>query len=395
MNKNDIVNLKPETPKSKQLFLLVFGAITFYFLLLKFEAVKLVLSKAINILFPFILGAAIAFVMKYPINFFETRYFSKSKNKFLKKYSGIISLLISLILLFAVLTFMFSMLIPQLIVSLKSLETQVPKFFAFLLERMESIPQLAPYSEQLKNFTSSFSTELIFEKIKEFLLTKNLSSIDPGIVQTASGIANTVFSSFTNLLIGSVFSIYVVLDRKRLKNQTLRLLYSVSNKKVGDYIVHIAKLSDYYFLSFIKGQLLDAVIIGVLTFISMLILRMPYAPMIAILVGFSDLIPIVGPLIGTAIGFIFILIDAPLSAVVFLILMIILQQIQGNIIYPKIVGDNLGIPSMWSLFATIVGGSLGGIVGMWVFIPLIAVIYTLLGEFTTYRLKNKEVKNEL
>lgn len=375
----------------RQLAFIVFGGIILYFFILKFNSVQGFLAKLVSILFPFILGAAIAFVLKFPVNFFEKKFFAKSKNKFLVKASRGLSLLLSIIIFFAVIAFMISMVLPQLVNSVQTLEKQIPLFFEYVINWMKSIPLIEPYALQLENLYNSLSFDYIFSQIKGFLLTKDTSNLNSDIIQTASGIANSILSGITNGLLGFVFSIYIILDKERVTRQTKRILYSVGGLKVGGFIIHVGELMNHYFFNFIKGQLLDALIIGIMTFVSMLLLRMPYSAMIAILVAFSDLIPIVGPIIGAAIGFIFILIESPIKALIFLVLMIILQQIQSNIIYPKIVGDNLGIPAMWSLFATIVGGSLGGIVGMWVFIPLTAVIYTLLGEYTSYKLNKLNI----
>lgn len=382
------------TYSHKSLALIVFGGILLYFFFLKFSSVQLIFSKIISILFPFLLGGAIAFVLKIPMNFFEKLILKHTNSKFLKKAARGISLFVSILLVISIVIFMMSMVIPQLIISLQSLEKQIPAFFEKLIEFVNRFPKLSPIAEKIQTFYNSLSLNYIFEQVKHFFLTEDLS-FNTNAVQTASGIANTIFSGFTNALLAFVFSIYVLLDKDRLGRQTKRILYSVGGTKIGAFIIHIGHLIDFYFFNFVKGQLLDALIIGVMTFVSMFVFRMPYAAMISVLVGFSDLIPIVGPIIGAAIGFIFILIDSPFQAMLFLVLMVVLQQIQGNIIYPKIVGDKLGIPAMWSLFATIVGGALGGIVGMWVFIPLVAVIYTLLGEYTEYRLKKLNMNSEL
>lgn len=377
----------------KYLAFIVFGGIFLYFFILKFDSIQHIFSKIVTILFPFLLGAAIAFIMKIPMNALEQKLLKKSKIKFIQNNSRGLSLLLSIIFVISVIIFMFSMVIPQLIKSIQSLEKQLPIFFEYIINWLRKIPKLASYASKVESFYKSLSFENIFEQLKSFILTKDWTDLNGNALQTASGIANAIFSTIANSFLAFVFSIYVLLDKDRLGRQTKRLLYSVGGLKIGGFLIHIGELFNYYFLNFVKGQLLDALIIGIMTFISMTILQMPYSAMIAVLVGFSDLIPIVGPLIGTAIGFIFILIDSPIQALIFLILLVVLQQIQGNIIYPKIVGDNLGIPSMWSLFATIVGGALGGIVGMWTFIPLIAVIYTLLGEYTSYRLKKFNITN--
>ncbi|MBL7574456.1 Predicted PurR-regulated permease PerM [Peptoniphilus asaccharolyticus DSM 20463] len=394
LNKHTTESYSTYNKNQTNLALIVFGGILLYFFFLKFTSVQLIFSKVVSILFPFLLGGAIAFVLKIPMNFFEKLILKKTNSKFLKKAARGISLCITLLLVISIVTFMMAMVIPQLVTSLQSLEKQMPLFFKRLIELLKGFPKLEPLAKKVQHFYNSLSLNYLFEQIKHFFLKDDLS-FDANAVQTASGIANKIFSGFANGLLAFVFSIYVLLDKDNLGRQTKRMLYSVGGTKIGGFIIHVGNLIDFYFFNFVKGQLLDAVIIGVMTFASMLVLRMPYAPMISVLVGFSDLIPIVGPLIGAAIGFIFILIDSPMQAVFFLVLMIVLQQIQGNIIYPKIVGDKLGIPAMWSLFATIVGGAIGGIVGMWIFIPLVAVIYTLLGEYTNYRLNKLNMNSKL
>ncbi|WBW50127.1 AI-2E family transporter [Peptoniphilus equinus] len=379
----------------KKLAQIVFGGILLYFFFLKFSTVQKATAYIMGVLSPFFIGAAIAFVLKLPMNFFEKKVFDKAPIPFVRKASRLFALLLSIILFIIIVVIMTSMIIPQLITSFTSLQEQVPIFVAYVADVLKRYSLTKNMGIALEDYYSTLSWDAVFEQIKAFFVSGNadIESFSTGAIATAGGIAGSLFSGLTNGALSLVFAIYILLDKERLSQQSKRMAYALAGKEKGQYLIHIADLMNFHFYNFIKGQLLDALIIGAMTFAGMTVLQMPYAAMISLLVGFSDLIPIVGPIIGAAMGFVFILIESPVQALGFLIMMLIFQQIQGNIIYPKIVGDKLGIPPMWSLFATIVGGSLGGVVGMWIFIPLVATIYVVLGDFTTFKLNTLYTKS--
>ena len=195
-----------------------------------------------------------------------------------------------------------------------------------------------------------------------------------------------------NFAIGFVFSCYVLLQKEKLGRQVLKAAYAILPVKTVEYLGHVCTLASKVFSSFITGQCIEAVILGSMFFVSMTIGRFPYAMLIGVLISFTALIPVFGGIIGCWVGFFLILMVSPLKALAFLILFLILQQIEGNLIYPHVVGNSVGLPAIWVLVAVTLGGNLMGIVGMLIFIPLVSVIYTLFKEWVSERLEQKKVK---
>ncbi|HIZ56943.1 MAG TPA: AI-2E family transporter, partial [Firmicutes bacterium] len=211
------------------------------------------------------------------------------------------------------------------------------------------------------------------------------------LFHTTVGITTSIFSGFFNLILGSVFSIYLLLQKERLCLQAKKLLFAYLPEQRVHTILRIGSLSNKTFSGFVTGQVVEAAIIGILCFIGMKIFSMPYASMISCLVGLTALIPIFGAFIGTAIGAFLILMDNPMQAVWFILFIIILQQVEGNLIYPKVVGKSVGLPGIWVLTAITIGGSTFGIAGMLFSVPLCSVLYCMLKESVAKRLKNKKI----
>jgi len=226
--------------------------------------------------------------------------------------------------------------------------------------------------------------------------------IDSIVSVLRSGADNLVSSTITvtmglvsmamNFAIGFVFSCYVLLQKEKLGRQVLKAAYAILPVKTVEYLGHVCTLASKVFSSFITGQCIEAVILGSMFFVSMTIGRFPYAMLIGVLISFTALIPVFGGIIGCWVGFFLILMVSPLKALAFLVLFLILQQIEGNLIYPHVVGNSVGLPAIWVLVAVTLGGNLMGIVGMLIFIPLVSVIYTLFKEWVSERLEQKKVK---
>ena len=207
----------------------------------------------------------------------------------------------------------------------------------------------------------------------------------PSIMASAAGTIGGIGSSVFNFVVGLVFSIYILYDKENLKKQATRLIRTWIPKRAADTVLHVAQVSNVTFRSFVTGQTTEAVILGTLCMIGMLILRIPFAPMIGALIGVTALIPIFGALIGMVVGAVMIVSVDPVKALIFIIFLLILQQIEGDIIYPRVVGSKMGLPGMWVLAAVTIGGSLGGAVGMLLGVPVFSVIYSLLNEATDKR----------
>ena len=212
-----------------------------------------------------------------------------------------------------------------------------------------------------------------------------ITETGPQIAAEAANAFSGIGSGIFNFVVGLVFSIYILLDKENLKKQATRLVSTWFPEKTSGVIIHIADVSNVTFRSFVAGQTTEAVILGTLCAVGMLILQIPYAAMIGALIGVTALIPIFGALIGTVIGAIMIVSEDPFKAVVFIIFLLILQQVEGNVIYPKVVGSKLGLPGMWVVAAVTVGGSLAGVLGMLLGVPAFSVLYTLINEATDWK----------
>ncbi|WP_138160286.1 AI-2E family transporter [Peptoniphilus catoniae] len=369
----------------KKLLKISLISIAFYFALYYIDGVSKALSKLLAIMSPFIVGGAIAFILKIPMNFFENKVFSSIKSPKFKKFKRPLAVLLSLIILLLIISFLSALVIPQLIKSIITLKEKLPVFVKELANLMRRVPFLVKYADAIENLYSNLSVDAFLKSFEDFIFSKNSKLLSKGFNFTAY-LANWI----TNSLLSLVFALYILFDKEKLARQSKKLLYALLSKEKANYALRAFSLAHDYFNAFVSGQILDGLVIGLMTFIGMIVMSMPNAAMISVVVAFSDLIPIIGPIIGAAIGVLFILIESPAKSLMFLIMMLIFQQIQGNIIYPKIMGDKLNLPSMWTLFSVIVGGSLMGIVGMWIFIPAFAVIYTLLSEYINKRLNQKK-----
>ena len=245
--------------------------------------------------------------------------------------------------------------------------------------------------EWLKENTSfeSFNWEAITEKAINFV-GNGLKTVMERAFSYIGSFSTGVF----NAVVSFVFSIYCLCRKERLSRQGRKLLYAFIPEKAGDEVVRIMRLTNATFSNFISGQCIEAVILGLMFVVAMLIFRMPYVALISVTIAVTALIPIVGAFAGCIVGAFFILIDDPVKAVWFVIMFLVLQQIEGNLIYPKVVGKSVGLPGMWVLVAVSVGGELMGVAGMFIMIPLMAVIYTLLGEITTKLVVKKGIDQD-
>lgn len=381
--------MRLERQEKNKLIIYILTAL-FVFLIFKYEITLTVFFRVLSIITPFLIGLAIAFIINQPLHFLEKKLFvkiAKTKKQYDILYiSGIV---ISYVLTFVIFFILLNLIIPQLVESFKSLEKKIPEFLNLLNENLKQYPKLDALRENYEQKFQRLNWAYVFNTIKDYILEgpKNAYS-------AATNVVSAVLGSFLNIVLGLVFSIYVLLSRRKLKVQTKRLIYSICNKERADWFIHVGRVSYDAFSGFIQGQITDATILAIICYLGMLVMKMPYAPMISVLVGVTDLVPIVGPFFGAGIGALLIFIENPMQALVFIIFMVIIQQIEGNIIYPLVVGNKVGIPSMWMLVAITIGASLMGILGMILFVPLASVIYVLVGEFTEKRLRKKGVMVE-
>ncbi|NCC15851.1 MAG: AI-2E family transporter [Clostridia bacterium] len=361
--------------------------------LYRFDVVLSSASFILHILFPFILGCAIAFILGVPMERIRKLLFSKplknaSKKKLqrLKKLETPLSLLLAILFVIALLIIVTAVVVPQLTSTATDLAQSLPEKFPSLLTKLEGF--LASYPEALSWLQSiQIDWEKLIKGLADFFQSGAGNFFDSTL-----GVAKGILSAFTTFFIGFVFACYILLQKETLGRQIRKLLFAFLPEKRAQRTIEICALTHRVFASFLTGQCLEAVILGVLFFLSMTILRLPYAVLVGVLIAFTALIPIFGAFAGCFVGTFLILTVNPAQAVVFLVLFLILQQIEGNLIYPHVVGGSVGLPSIWVLAAVTIGGSLFGIIGMLVFIPIVSVLYTLLRETTNYRLKEKHLK---
>lgn len=372
----------------KKVFLMGLGLLFIAYLFLNSKIIFNGFGVLLGILAPFILGGVIAFIMKIPLNFLERKVFVKIKSEKFQKHKRTISIAISFIFIILVFFLITAIILPQLIKSFDGLRKSLPSFLQMAIDKTREIPYLNNYSDKLQSEYDNLSWNEIFNRVKGFVTSSEKSS---HILNSAISTASSILGGLVSFMLALITSIYILADKERLGYQARRICFSFFNEKVANMMVHIANLLHENFFGFIKGQISVSTIIGIATFVTCFVLRIPNAATIGVIVGVTDLIPIIGPFLGGAMCFIMIVIEDSTKALMFLILVVILQQLESNLVYPKVVGDKVGLPSLWTLVAITVGGSLFGVVGMWGFIPLASTLYELMREYTEYKINEKNL----
>ena len=352
------------------------------------SSVGKVLSKFIKLMTPLIMGIGFAFVLNVPLRFLEVKLF-KSKNKVVLKAKRPVSILLALVIITGILTLVLKLVIPELVKTVQVLVDIIPDFINNVKDRATVLYNKYP---DIKNW---------FEGINETgelsdTILKTIKGSAGGFLGSTLGFISSIFSGAVNLVVGLIFAIYILANKERLKNQCRKMFIAWFPEKFTNKFFHICSVSDSIFRKFVVGQITEAVILGSLCTIGMLIFKFPYAGMVGALVGITALIPIVGAFIGAGVGAFMIMMSDPIQAVFFIIFIIVLQQIEGNLIYPKVVGSSVGLPAMWVLAAVTVGGGLLGIFGMLLGVPIASVVYTLAREDVNgkyYRKMNIEPPN--
>lgn len=359
--------------------------------LLRFDVVLDAVGFLLHILFPFLLGGAIAFVLSVPMNRIDQRLFGKAKEgSKLDKASAPLSLVITLVLVLAVLSLVVIVVLPELGSTIAMLGKTLPEKVPALLKKIEALfannPNLILYIEELE---SSLNWDEILNQMVTFFRIGANTMLD-STISVATGIVSGVGTFF----IAFVFACYILLQQTFLRRQMTKLFFAYLKEKHAQEVLRICSLTYRTFSNFLTGQCMEAVILGLMFFIAMTIFRFPFAVLVGVLIAFTALIPIFGAFIGCFVGAFLILTVDPKQALFFVIMFLILQQIEGNLIYPKVVGGSIGLPAIWVLAAVSLGGSLFGVVGMLVFIPIVSVLYTLLKENVNKRLDEKQIRIE-
>mgnify|MGYP005804366607 FL=1 len=371
----------------KKTLKLVIIAIIAYWILNHYQIVLSLLSKLLSVLMPFIIGCMIAFVLNVLMIRIEKQLSKVIVNPKLKILKRVLSILGSIALVVGVVAIIIILIIPELVSAIKVIALSLPEVIDNLQNWTDSH---SIYLPQLENLINQIDVESLGNELSKFAKTEF-----SGVLDSTIDILAVIVNGIVNFVLGLVFAIYILMSKETLKDQTKRLINAYLPSKVADNIFEVARLSRTTFSNFIIGQTVEAFILGVLCTIGMIILGLPYAPMVGSLVGITAFIPIIGAFIGGAIGAFMIFTVDYMQAFIFIIFLVILQQLEGDLIYPRVVGSTIGLPSIWVLFAVTVGGSLWGITGVLLGVPIVSVIYSLVKIQVKNREKRLKVKGNV
>ena len=354
----------------------------------KFDVVLGVLKTIWDIIFPFVLGGAIAFLTNVPMSFLEKKIFEnvKKKNKIARKLERPISLILTIVLVVGVIALVMFGVIPQLTRTMGTLVTSINDF----IPQMQSwIGEFFHNNQEIMNLVD----QIEFDPDQAIKWGISLLGNGAGnMMNTTMSAVGSIVSGVATFFIALSFACYILFQKEKLHIQIRKVFFAFLPRQKADTFLKVCSLTYRTFANFLAGQCLEAVILGSMFVVTLSILRMPYALLIGILIAFTALIPIFGAFIGCAVGSFLIFMVNPQQAILFVIVFLVLQQIEGNLIYPHVVGESVGLPSIWVLAAVTIGGNLMGIVGMLVFIPLLSVLYTIFREFVYLRLKKQNIK---
>ena len=371
---------------NKELILLILFIAVVCLGVLNFNTVVGMAKSFMGMIKPFVIGLAIAFVVNLPMKFVEEKMLNRMPEKF-KSTKRILGIVLSFLFFAAVIAFVVISVIPQLGRTINQLAGKIPVFFNNVFHEAEIL--LADNPEALE-----FINDLEYQSMNwNGILNKTVNFVKNGVGSLLSStvtMAGSLFGSLVSGIISFIFSIYVLSQKERLKDQARRIVRAYFKENTQKKIIYVSNLLYHNFSKFITGQCVEAVILGCLFVVAMAIFKMPYAFMIGVLIAFTALIPLVGAFIGCFVGAFLILVDTPGKALWFIILFLIIQQIEGNLIYPKVVGNSVGLPSLWVLVAVTLGSSMFGVAGMLIFIPLFSTAYTLIREDVNKRNIKKE-----
>lgn len=375
------------------------------------------LGLLVGLILPFLIGGALAFIINVPMRFLERTLFEKpyarrqkqpqkGKGKqstlqaakkenppFWYRAKRPLSLVLSLVLVIGVMFIGMFLIVPEIANSVVTIANSLRSFpeqlHSWSQKLMEWTPQIALWLEQLDLNLDSINWQQVLTEVASFL--QNGAG---NVLSTTVNVAASIFNGVVTAFLAIVFSFYLLTNKEKLGSQVKQLLYAVLKEEHADYIIRVGRMANKTFANFLSGQCVEAVILGSLFFVSMSILQFPYALMISVLIGFTALIPVFGAFIGCAVGAFLILLVSPIRAFWFIVLFLCLQQFEGNVIYPKVVGNSVGLPAMWVLVAVTLGGSMMGVVGMLIYIPLFSVFYSLIRETVWMRLHKRGIPVE-
>ena len=367
----------------KHLLLVVCGGVLFYSVLQHIHGVVTAVQWIVRLLWPFLLGGAIAFVLNVPMRAIERGLFPLETRG--KGFRRPLAVLLTLLAVIGVLSLASGVIAPGIVDAVSSIAAQLPAAVDRLQDWVVDLEQYVPLLEEV---VAGWDLEWSTISTKAISLLKSWGT---ALLSTGSGVIGGLVSGVSTFFIALVFSFYVLMQKEKLGRQARQILYALLPEVHADHTLAVVRLAGRTFSSFLSGQCLEACILGTLFAVSMTIFRLPYALLVGVLIALTALIPIVGAFIGCGVGALLISITDPVKALFFIVLFLVLQQLEGNLIYPHVVGSSVGLPSIWVLAAVTLGGKLMGVAGMLLFIPLCSVVYALIRGFVKERLALKGV----
>ncbi len=377
-----------EKKELKRYVIIAFLVIAVCLVIKNFGVFANILGILFTATFPLLLGVIIAYIFNIILTGFEKRYFPNSTAKSTILMRRPICIVMSFLCVVGIIALILKIVIPELISAFKLIFEEIPPFLDqtlnSVIKKLDEYPDIQKEAMALYNEfdIKSLNWASITEKIGTFLKTGVL-----GIISSAVGIVGSFVGTTTNVVIAIIFAIYLLLRKDKLLKDTHRFQRVMFRESTNNRVNHICRTANDTFQSFFIGQFIEAILLGCFCFIGMKILQLPYAAMSGVMVGVTALIPIVGAFIGAGVSAFIIFTENPMQALIFIIFIIVLQQLEGNIVYPKVVGDSIGLPGIWVLAAVTVGGGLGGIMGMLIGVPVAATIYKLIFEHLESREK--------
>lgn len=378
----------------RKILLIITYTILLCFAIIKFDVLLNVLGYILNLLKPFIFGFCIAFILNIPLSRIENSFRKKDNKK--KKVSNsrakheelatkkqkrtnpklrVLSIILSLLIFIGIIFLTLFLVIPEFINTISIFKDSIPSAFntcqEWARDLMSNNPEIV---EKINEFKPDW--QQIYDETGTWI--KSMAS---GIIGVSIDVIISIFSGIINFFMGIIFAVYMLMQKEKLTCQLKRVVRACMPEDKAQRLMYIGHVTNDTFKKFFGGQFVEAILLGVLCFIGMSIFKMPYALTISVLVGVTALIPVFGAFFGTAIGAILILAVDPMQAIWFVIFIIVLQQIDGNFIYPKIVGDSVGLPGIWVMLAVLVGGNSLGIIGMLIGVPIASVVYKLIREY--------------
>lgn len=358
--------------KFKDYFKIALFAFVFYLCINYWENVANTVGLIISATMPIVIGGIIAYFVNILMSFYERHYFVKSNKKIVQKTRRGVCMTGAFLTIIAIISLIVRIVIPQFVSCLQLLFKSLPSALSFLINKLNELNLVTDnIGEVLSGIDWSSKTDQMVK-----ILTSGVGDVMGIALKTLTGVFSGIVSGFLSI----IFAVYILADKDRLKAQFASLFERYLSEKWQTRIIYVLKVLDDCFHRYITGQCTEAVVLGVLCVFGMWVIRLPYAPMIGALVGFTALIPVAGAYIGAFVGAIMLLTVAPIKSLVFLIFILVLQQLEGNLIYPRVVGNSIGLPAIWVLAAVTVGGGVLGILGMLLGVPIAAAIYKILRD---------------